>query len=687
MASCQDSSDPLVGHPHVSQISKLQELARLGMTRLQVALLSNPVTRVLHSSPSSYQPSPWSGHKHGPLSGPGLFNSHYIEPMFLWQVDCVNGASHNYAGSYLLNEFAEALHKLCLDKLPVTLDSGMLLDAVHEEIARFWSADFAMTTSTGYGANYLAMPALLAMLRDKGRVAVFRDEHCHNSIFTGVYLGMGRLGGVTLGRFAHNNAAMLGKMLDATSPDTIKLVVIEGLYSMEGDVPPLPPWPLSRRNTTSSSLRRGTRLSVHCLPRDLIDIRTGTLSKAVGGIGGYVAGKSAFAQHLSSHPQQPVSTATLVQTLWVIRQPLLARRNLSRLSATAAFCRRELGRLGVYTYGSSNTPVVPVWTGRSSVSTKFPYELRRRGVLASPITTPAVPFWESRVRVNLSADFPPEDPGSGSKVPTPAMVGTSDIKMPELPAETLQDEARSAFDGISRLILQTSREVPPHYRPALLTAAGHASRHMYGMASGGSRWISGTYPPHMTAEDLIAARTGTEAAMTFKDPGISLDSTVAALARPVSGAKRHVMLFPESGSRCIEDGLVLVPPALARKGRLQVLRYADVESAVRCVREAGVPKRTCVTVYIELGDCTNLLQTRTALCEVAQFIGRKTPLTILLHDARSPSPDMFHVSLVPAGERIHAAVFGICAAADARVAYLAGRRISSGSCDKAAIAA
>ncbi|EJT75109.1 serine palmitoyltransferase 2 [Gaeumannomyces tritici R3-111a-1] len=144
--------------PQVSQVGKLQELVYLGMTRLQIILFSSPMTRALHSSPSSSKSSsPWSGHKHGPHSAAGLFNSHYVEPMFLWwglntcvllgpavglvsvkdsddstQAGCLNGASHNYAGSYLLSERAEALHKLCLDVLPVTLDLGVLLDAVHQ---------------------------------------------------------------------------------------------------------------------------------------------------------------------------------------------------------------------------------------------------------------------------------------------------------------------------------------------------------------------------------------------------------------------------------------------------------------------------------------------------------------------------------------------------------------------------
>ncbi|TLS30739.1 hypothetical protein PpBr36_03916 [Pyricularia pennisetigena] len=728
--------------PKVGHIDKLGELVYLGLTRLQVVLLSTRLAISIRGEHSSSSPS-WSGHKFGPLSAQGLFNSHYIEPMFLWwgmntrillgpsvgrvpvrdsfdkdMASCINGASHNYAGSYGATERSEAIHRLCLDELPVTLDSGPLYDAAREELAAFWSADFCIPTTTGYGSNYLAMPRVLALLRQRGDgVAVFCDEHCHNSIFTGVFLGMGQLGGVSLRRFSHNDAAKLEELLrDSTAP--VKLVVVEGLYSMEGDVPPLRELArlkdtygfvlycdeahsfLSLGKTGRGCLEYARDRGLMSTP-DPVDLRTWTLSKAVGGIGGCIAGRAEFASCFVDVPPQPVSAATLVQALWVIRQPGLVRQNLARLSATAEFCRRELTSRGVFVYGGLDeaTPVVPVWTGTSSTSARFSYELRRRGVLASPVTTPAVPFWESRVRVNLSADFDADDADrlvcaivdaaratgviARSSRRKPATAAAAMFRIAQDNKQAVRsgeedEEPRAASDSIETLIRQQAQQQQqPQRRSEPLTLAGHAARGRYGVASGGSRWISGTFPPHVSVEGLIAAAAGAEAAMTFQDVGVSLASAIAALARPLLGAKRHVMLFPSRpDSRCVEEGLLLIPPGAVGSSRLRVVRYADVGDLARCAAESGAPsKNTCATVYLELTDSRPVEVVRAAVDQLVRQVGDRTAVTVLVRDARTPKarPEIAHIrQLVPRGGRVHALLFGTCVAADVEVGYLAG---------------
>ncbi|KAL5884373.1 hypothetical protein ACKVWC_003340 [Pyricularia oryzae] len=715
--------------PTVGQMDKLGELVYLGLTRLQVVLLSSPLARSFRTEQSC---SSWSGHKFGPVSVQGLFNTHYIEPMFLWwgmntrillgpsvgrvpvrdsfgkdMTSCINGASHNYAGSYLLTKGAEAVHRLCLDKIPVTVDSGPLYDAARRELAAFWSADFCVPTTTGYGSNYLAMPRVLAMLRQRGdTVAVFCDEHCHNSIFTGVFLAMGQLDGVSMRRFAHNDDAQLEGMLrDSTA--AVKLVVVEGLYSMEGSVPPLRELArlketygfvlycdeahsfLSLGRTGRGCFEHATDSGRISIP-DPVDLRTWTLSKAVGGIGGCIAGKAEFASCFDGVPPQPISAATLVQALWVMRQPDLVRRNLARLSATADYCRRELARRGVFVFGGPNdaTPIVPVWTGRSSTAARFSYELRRRGVLASPITTPAVPFWESRVRVNLSADFDAADAaklvstivdaaketGVISRAGTYEAAAEQKMRLAREHKSMASDEAPAAFASIAALIHQQA-QLQPQTRTQALTNVGHAARQRYGVASGGSRWISGTFPPHVSVESLVAAAAGAEAAMTFQDVGVLVASTVAALARPVLGAKRHVMLVPaRPESARVEDGLLLIPPSAMAGGRLRVVRYADVGDLARCAVEAGGGKNTCVTLYLELTDRVSVEAVRSTVHEAVRLLGNRA-ITVLLRDARTAKswPEIVNLAeVIPRGGRIHGLLFGTCVAADVEVGYLAG---------------
>jgi serine palmitoyltransferase len=148
------------------------------------------------------------------------------------------------------------------------------------------------------------------------------------------------------------------------------------------------------------------------LPNDLVDLRTAVLSKAVGGLGGVVFGASRFEdavrtrfEHLYERGQESVSPSTIVQTLYVLGQPQRIRRQIYRLRDITIFCKEELRRLGVHVYGNATTPMLPVHAGRPSMACKLSYKLRQLGLLATPITIPAVKFWESRVRVTPSADF------------------------------------------------------------------------------------------------------------------------------------------------------------------------------------------------------------------------------------------------------------------------------------------
>jgi serine palmitoyltransferase len=148
------------------------------------------------------------------------------------------------------------------------------------------------------------------------------------------------------------------------------------------------------------------------LPNDLVDFRTSALSKAVGGLGGVVFGAARIEdavrtrfEHLYKRGQESVSTSTIVQTLYILGQSQRIQRQIYRLRDITVFCKEEQRRLGVHVYGHATTAKLPVHAGRLSMACKLSYKLRQLGLLATPITISAVKFWESRVRVTLSADF------------------------------------------------------------------------------------------------------------------------------------------------------------------------------------------------------------------------------------------------------------------------------------------
>lgn len=223
--------------PRVSAAGKFLEVVCMFTTRLRVLCCKSQH----HSSMSA---------SFEPLSETGRFVKLYVEPMFHWwganfrllttpclgTVDVVNaagerrsvvnGASHNYAGFYATTAESEELQRLCLDNLPVSDSDAvpLLRDSVHAVIASFFSFDFCFTTSTGYGANYVALPALI----EPTRTVVFMDRACHNSIFTGVFLG--RCSNVQ--KFRHNDMVDLESLLQKLPRDFGRdaIVIVEGLY-------------------------------------------------------------------------------------------------------------------------------------------------------------------------------------------------------------------------------------------------------------------------------------------------------------------------------------------------------------------------------------------------------------------------------------------------------------------------
>ena len=625
--------------PRVSPFSKGRELVRFGVTRLRVSLHERASSTPRHQRP---------------LSKKGLFARNYVDPLFTWwganervlmsqslgcvdvEIDAagtvstavVNGASHNYAGFYLSFPQAEALQSECLQTLPVSHSDALplLRDAVHNTLARFFGADFGFTCSTGYGSNMLALPALLAQAD-----TVVMDGDCHNSMYTGAFLADRKVL-----KFGHNDMPRLETILSSFSAHcTNVLVCIEGLYSMGGDVPPLSDLHRLKRKygftlycDEAYSFMSLGRTGRGCLefwnekhpdtpvPKDLIDLRTGTLSKAVGGIGGFIVGKRRFEAAVRAHLERQeereslsLLTSTMVQTLWVLERPNRTARNLQRLSEIATFCRAELLRRGIHVYGDDGTPVLPVWAGRPSVAARLSYELRRAGLLASPVATPAVPSWESRVRVNLTADYTDGDVDRLLTAITSAAERTGTRRRPELGRERLftstyeftqdatTEDTGKAFHYIRSLVRASSTATTEKTSLSTSIEAGHASRAMYGIGSGSARWISGTFASYLAVEAQVARIAGTEASLTHADPSIGLASTIAALTRPLHGFRTHLMFYPKTRNQYVREGLRMVPPRSLKSGGFH--EYGDLDQLVAAVREQAQrsgSRNTCLTI-------------------------------------------------------------------------------------------
>lgn len=276
------------------------------------------------------------------------------------------------------------------------------------EIADFVGQEAALVSSTGYQANIGVLSGLLG----SGGVAVL-DRFCHASIVDGC-----RVAGARVVYFRHNDAADLDRVLSEVPADTPALVVVDGVYSMEGDVADLPRIvEVARRHRTRILLDdahgigvmgpggRGT--AAHFGLTEAVDLIVGTFSKSLASIGGFVAGDARamdYVKHFGrpfvfSASAPPGAVAAARAALHVLkREPAL----VERVRANADYWREGLRRIGL-DVGRSCTPICPVVTGQEVTTLAVWKDLLEAGVFVNPVLYPAVPRNRAMLRTSLTA--------------------------------------------------------------------------------------------------------------------------------------------------------------------------------------------------------------------------------------------------------------------------------------------
>ena len=394
---------------------------------------------------------------------------------------------------------------------------------------------------------------------------------------------------------------------------------------------------------------------------DLFDVRTATLSKSCGAIGGLVCGSVKFQKailarrnELLAHGMEPLPPSAMVQSLYVLGQPTQLRRRLRRLKHMAMFVREELQRLGAYIYGDAMTPVLPVHDGPVSLAAKLSYSLRQLGVLATPITTPAVPLWESRVRVCLSADHDDQtvDKLVSSIISAAQAIGITRKSVfqqrlyhykNEDPTKQEEIESIRAEQNIREIILQDrGRPCDVKYNTNVLQA-GHVARRRYGLATGAARWITGTFPVHVLVENAIAKLSRTPDAFTYVDSYVGLISTVAALCRPSIGYNKHYICVPSNAPAAVFDGLRVAPKRCAPV----VMRYDGLQSLMQIIRAVN-GRKVYITLYVDTALEDNRLDLN-AVFERLNGLKGPSGMTILLNDMDGPGcPSGIELQFKPA---------------------------------------
>lgn len=287
-------------------------------------------------------------------------------------------------------------------------------DELERELAAFKGTEAALVFPSGFATNQGVLSALL----QEGD-AVISDELNHASIIDGIRLTKAR-------RliYRHKDMGDLERALQETADARLRLVVTDGVFSMDGDIAPLPAIvELAERYDAkvyvddahaSGVLGRGGRGSVdHFGLKGRVAVQVGTLSKAVGVVGGYVAGDAVLKSYLL-HKARPMLFSTsappavAASCLAAIRLLADSEDRVNRLWANATFFRTALRQLG-FDVGVSETPIIPVITGSPAQTMAFSDLLLQAGVFAQGIIYPTVAMDKGRVRMIVTSEHTHDD--------------------------------------------------------------------------------------------------------------------------------------------------------------------------------------------------------------------------------------------------------------------------------------
>lgn len=290
-------------------------------------------------------------------------------------------------------------------------------ECLEKQLAIFKGKEAALLYSTGYNANV----GIISSLVGRGDI-VFSDELNHASLVDGC-----RLSRATVNVFPHNNMDALEERLHRAcevNQEGQRLIVVDGVFSMDGDIAPLPRLAdLAEKYEASvmvdeahatGTLGPGGRGSVAYFGLDeRIPIIMGTMGKALGGFGAFVAGSQELREFLINTSRSfifttalpPAVTASAIAALEVLKsdQGLVAR-----LQDNAQYLRQKLRELGFNTL-HSQTQIMPVVIGDAGLTYRMSELLLEENVLATAIRPPTVPEGTSRIRVSVMATHTIDD--------------------------------------------------------------------------------------------------------------------------------------------------------------------------------------------------------------------------------------------------------------------------------------
>ena len=278
---------------------------------------------------------------------------------------------------------------------------------LERQLADYVGKEAALVFSTGMQVNLGTISAVVG----KGDTVIL-DKDDHASIVDGARLSWGEIK-----RFRHNDLNDLERILKALGPEKNKLVVVDGLFSMEGDIAPLPEIiPLTKKYNARlmvddahaiGVLGRGRGTGAHFGMNGHVDLIMGTFSKSFASIGGFIAGDKVVIDYIQHHARSlifsasipPSNAAAALAALEIMREE---PERVDRLSEIAVKMRTGFSELG-FNIGNSETAVIPIIIGDDMKTFVFWKALLDAGVYVNAIISPATPPGRQLLRTSYMA--------------------------------------------------------------------------------------------------------------------------------------------------------------------------------------------------------------------------------------------------------------------------------------------
>lgn len=271
-------------------------------------------------------------------------------------------------------------------------------------IADFKHTEQALVFNTGYMANVGTITALM----NKNSV-IISDELNHASIIDGC-----RLSGAHIERYKHKDVEHAEYILK-NYKSAYKMIITDGVFSMDGDIAPLDKlYELGKEynallmvdDAHSTGVLGNGRGTAHHFGLTDVDVQLGTLSKALGSVGGYVAGRKELIEYLVNYSRSfifstalsPADIGAALEALTIVKnEPLV----VEQLNENTAYMANKLQSMGIEC--DDETPIFPIIVGDNERALSLAYELELRGIIITAIRPPTVPVGESRLRMTITA--------------------------------------------------------------------------------------------------------------------------------------------------------------------------------------------------------------------------------------------------------------------------------------------